>query len=831
MSNQDQLTGMEATLSTMETTVSGLNPNTITQNDLNNLISLSTTLLVQAEGLSVTSGTVPPLTIPTIPNKTATTGVPITPVTLVATGGTPPYTWSAANLPTGLTLTGNIISGTPTVIQTAHASITVTDKTVPQQQAAQTLTWTVNGAISFTTPTLPNAVIGTPYNQTLSATSSAGTILSWATVNSTGQPITVNLPAGLTFSNFNAPTLTISGTPTSSGQVTFSLLILDSANNRLVTSPLTLNVTGTSQTSPPGIPTLTGVTPAGSGSLTITWTPPTITASTPVDTYILTRTPYVQPPPPSPITIAAQTLPPATIGQSYSATLNASSTAGTITSWMTIDASGNPLGYTVPAPGLAWGGVNATTPGLTITGVPTGSPSTTVFTFKVTDSAGNSTTAGPYTLAISSTVLGVPGAPTLHPISPGDTTNTLTWDPPVNTGGSAILSYTVLRTTSAPAQYTVTYNAENTTTNTSVVWTVGDPALTLPTPTYASHTFNGWFTASSGGSQVNSPYTPSGNVTLYAQWTAVTPPPGGGLTVSGNHVMLGGSRFIFKGVNIESYRDAGNQGLMNTEYNEFSQIVTKFTSIGVNAVRMMYNPTGYIHSGNNFANYCSMMQRLAAANIYFLPCDWSYTGVAISGYTTTSFPTFQQIINYCKTNGIVDHLIMNPYNEPWGNVTPNESQWIAANNATLDYLRTTCGFTGLVVLDTTSWASTDVTTSLDACLSHDAGLLGGTANLCFSNHWYYNQGTGNYTRMLGTTCKTYPFLVGEAGPAYPGRSTTDEAWFTTLMDYIVSTGNPNGNNGFFPWIWWWTDYNQMTNDGLTLNAVGNDVVSHYYSKV
>ena len=48
-------------------------------------------------------------------------------------------------------------------------------------------------------------------------------------------------------------------------------------------------------------------------------------------------------------------------------------------------------------------------------------------------------------------------------------------------------------------------------------------AVTLPTPTRSNYNFNGWYTASSGGTKIGNAgasYTPTGNVTLYAQWTA-----------------------------------------------------------------------------------------------------------------------------------------------------------------------------------------------------------------------------------------------------------------------------------------------------------------------
>lgn len=45
-------------------------------------------------------------------------------------------------------------------------------------------------------------------------------------------------------------------------------------------------------------------------------------------------------------------------------------------------------------------------------------------------------------------------------------------------------------------------------------------SVNLPTPTKSGYTFNGWYTASSGGTKVNNTYTPTGNITLYAHWSA-----------------------------------------------------------------------------------------------------------------------------------------------------------------------------------------------------------------------------------------------------------------------------------------------------------------------
>ena len=67
---------------------------------------------------------------------------------------------------------------------------------------------------------------------------------------------------------------------------------------------------------------------------------------------------------------------------------------------------------------------------------------------------------------------------------------------------------------------TVTFNYNgngqaNTTTSTSC----NNKSITLPTPTWAGYRFMGWYTAANGGDKVNeNPYTPTSDITLYAQW-------------------------------------------------------------------------------------------------------------------------------------------------------------------------------------------------------------------------------------------------------------------------------------------------------------------------
>ena len=67
-------------------------------------------------------------------------------------------------------------------------------------------------------------------------------------------------------------------------------------------------------------------------------------------------------------------------------------------------------------------------------------------------------------------------------------------------------------------QYTITFNANGGSVSPTSQKVNYCATYTLPTPTWSGHTFKGWFTAKTGGTQVTSPAKCTGNVTLYARW-------------------------------------------------------------------------------------------------------------------------------------------------------------------------------------------------------------------------------------------------------------------------------------------------------------------------
>lgn len=80
-------------------------------------------------------------------------------------------------------------------------------------------------------------------------------------------------------------------------------------------------------------------------------------------------------------------------------------------------------------------------------------------------------------------------------------------------------------TESTKELYTVTWDVSNggSVTPTSATQTEVGGTVSVPTPTYSGYQFNGWYASATSPVQVIAPgtttYTPTSNITLYAQWT------------------------------------------------------------------------------------------------------------------------------------------------------------------------------------------------------------------------------------------------------------------------------------------------------------------------
>ena len=334
--------------------------------------------------------------------------------TLSASGGTTPYAWSitSGTLPTGLTLNGSSgqIGGTPTQAGTSSFTVQVKDSTSPAQTATKSLSIAITAVIppvQITSATLAGGQVSTAYSASLAA-SGGTTPYSWSL--SAG-----SLPAGLSLNAAGQ----ITGTPTASGTVSFTVRVADSsapaktatANLSIVvaavvTPPVTISTSslpgGTVNsaysstlaaaggTTPYSWSLSAGSLPAGlnlssngvisgtpTASGTVSFTVRVADSSAPAKTATANLSIAVAAVVTPPVTISTSSLPGGTVNSAYSSTLAA---AGGTTPY-----SWSLSGGSLPA------GLNLSSGGV-ISGTPTAS-GTASFTVRVADSSAPAKTA------------------------------------------------------------------------------------------------------------------------------------------------------------------------------------------------------------------------------------------------------------------------------------------------------------------------------------------------------------------------------------------------------------------------------------------------------
>jgi outer membrane autotransporter protein len=174
-------------------------------------------------------------------------------VSLTGSGAVAPYTFTITGgaLPAGLALaSGGQIAGTPTASGTFPFEVTIRDANGQTSPARLTLTVDVP-TLTVTPATLPNAVQGVAYSQTLTV---SGGIAPYRFSIGSG-----SLPAGLSLDPVRG---IISGTPTGSGTANFAVTVTDSTGGTPASATVAYSLQITARPDPARDPEVRGLTQA-----------------------------------------------------------------------------------------------------------------------------------------------------------------------------------------------------------------------------------------------------------------------------------------------------------------------------------------------------------------------------------------------------------------------------------------------------------------------------------------------------------------------------------------------------------------------------------------
>jgi len=308
--------------------------------------------------------------IPALAMVTSSGTLPLT--AAVANTTNTAVTWTAS----GGTISSNGLFQAPAVTSTTTITVTATSVADPKKSARSliTITPTLAPPLAITTISLASATAGTAYSAILAAT--GGTIpYAWSLASGT-------LPSGISLQSSG----TISGTTSQSGQFNFTVQAMDSSSpNKTASQTLTLSVNNPPPVTVTVSPSITTVASSGTlqftalvsntSNVAVTWSASrgtitssglyqapsvtstsvaTVTATSVADatksgSASVTVTAIVVPP----LSITTTSLPSATGGTAYSATLAAS--GGTAPYSWSLASGSLPAGITLQSSGLLSG--------------------------------------------------------------------------------------------------------------------------------------------------------------------------------------------------------------------------------------------------------------------------------------------------------------------------------------------------------------------------------------------------------------------------------------------------------------------------------------------
>ncbi|MDR0598074.1 MAG: InlB B-repeat-containing protein [Treponema sp.] len=167
-------------------------------------------------------------------------------------------------------------------------------------------------------------------------------------------------------------------------------------------------------------------------------------------------------------------------------------------------------------------------------------------------------------------------------------------------------------------QYTITFNSQGGSTVNSITADEGTRVPKPADPTRTNYTFEGWYSATSGGTLYAWPYALNGNITMYARWTAVGQPPVQRHTITFDS--QGGSETppvtaregtavakpadpVLEGYDFQGWFDAETGGTAYAWPHTLNAAVTMYAQWTLATYSISYNLSGGTNAAENPAEY------------------------------------------------------------------------------------------------------------------------------------------------------------------------------------------------------------------------------------
>jgi uncharacterized repeat protein (TIGR01451 family) len=323
----------------------------------------------------------------------------------------------------------------------------------------------------------------------------------------------------------------------------------------------------------------------------------------------------------------------------------------------------------------------------------------------------------------------------------------------------------------------------------------------------------------------------------------VIPATGG----AGAHLVTVGStnRLELHGVVVWGIQDFITGSFANDQHTNRDAIAANIAASGGNVIRLRVLADEYIHltlMGSD-ANYLQWIKDWVASaeaqNLYVQICWWDSldsqnekNDANWASQYAYAFPMMADVHDALKLAGGSDdpRVFYEPFNEP-NNVSWD--QWLPAMKAAVSQFRTTAGYQGMLIIDTTTWSHDYSDQYMGELEAYDATLTSaGQPNIVFARHDYTNDYGNNFTggawiANTGGTETAHVIYETEFGN-YNGPGIQSNGWSAAITSYfktdLFDRSNVAGADAFL--FGNWSDANAMSSDpsgNAPTNPWGNDV--------